>query len=151
MHLKLPEVPLHPLLLLRTLVIYCPYRLQEQLRSVRAVSVCVECRKPRVVYSSRKPSQRQKVLPATSLGETSYTCGPHLFSPAALQHVPVLRDMTVIVNLTCASPMQPVSTCNISSRLITIRLRAVPFNITIVQACTPTSDYDDNEIEEFYD
>ena len=39
----------------------------------------------------------------------------------------------------------------VSSRFITIRLRAVPFNVTIVQACTPTSDYDDNKIEEFYD
>ena len=39
----------------------------------------------------------------------------------------------------------------LSSRLITIRLRAVPFNITKVQAYAPTSDYDDNEIEEFYD
>ena len=39
----------------------------------------------------------------------------------------------------------------VSSRLITIRLRAVPFNITIVQAHAPTSDYDDNEIEECYD
>ena len=39
----------------------------------------------------------------------------------------------------------------VSSRLITIRLRAVPFNITIVQAYAPTSDDDDNEIEEFYD
>ena len=39
----------------------------------------------------------------------------------------------------------------VSSRLITIRLRAVPFNITIVQAYAPTSDYDDNDIEEFYD
>ena len=39
----------------------------------------------------------------------------------------------------------------VSSRLITIHLRAVPFNITIVQAYAPTSDYDDNEIEEFYD
>ena len=39
----------------------------------------------------------------------------------------------------------------VSSRLITICLRAVPFNITIVQAYAPTSDYDDNEIEEFYD
>ena len=42
---------------------------------------------------------------------------------------------------------RPVST----SWLITIRLRAVPFNITIVQAYAPTSDYDDNKIEEFYD
>ena len=39
----------------------------------------------------------------------------------------------------------------VSSRLITIRLGAVPFNITIVQAYAPTSDYDDNKIEEFYD
>ena len=38
----------------------------------------------------------------------------------------------------------------VSSRLITIRLRAVPFNITVVQAYAPSSDYDDNEIEEFY-
>ena len=40
-----------------------------------------------------------------------------------------------------------VGCCPVSSRLITIRLRAVPFNITIVQAYAPTSDYDDNEIE----
>ena len=39
----------------------------------------------------------------------------------------------------------------VSSRLITIRLRAVPLNITIVQAYAPTSDYDDNETEEYYD
>ena len=39
--------------------------------------------------------------------------------------------------------------CPVSSRLITIRLRAVPFNITIVQAYASTSDYDDNKIEEF--
>ena len=37
------------------------------------------------------------------------------------------------------------------SRLITIRLRAVSFNITIVQVYAPTSDYDDNETEELYD
>ena len=39
----------------------------------------------------------------------------------------------------------------VSSRIITIRPRAVPFNITIVQVYAPTLDYDDNEIEEFYD
>ena len=39
----------------------------------------------------------------------------------------------------------------VSSRLITISLRAAPFNITIVHACAPTSDYDDTEIEEFCD
>ena len=39
----------------------------------------------------------------------------------------------------------------VSSRLIAIRLRAVPFNITVVQAYVPTSDYDYNAVEEFYD
>ena len=39
----------------------------------------------------------------------------------------------------------------VSSRLITIRLRALPFNITIVPVYAPTSDHDDNEIEELYD
>ena len=41
--------------------------------------------------------------------------------------------------------------CPVSSRFITIHLGAVPFNITIVQAYAPTSDYNDNEIKEFYD
>ena len=39
----------------------------------------------------------------------------------------------------------------VSSRLITIRLRAVPVNTTVIQTYAPTLDYDDNEIEEFYD
>ena len=39
----------------------------------------------------------------------------------------------------------------VSSRLITIRLRAVPFNITMVQVYASTPEYDDNKIEEFYD
>ena len=39
----------------------------------------------------------------------------------------------------------------VSSRFIIIRLRAAPFNITIVQVYAPTSDYYDNKIEEFYD
>ena len=37
----------------------------------------------------------------------------------------------------------------VSSRIITICLTAVPVNITVVQAYTPTSDYDDNEVDEF--
>ena len=38
----------------------------------------------------------------------------------------------------------------ISSRLITVRLRASPFNITIIQIYAPTSSYDDSEVGEFY-
>ena len=38
----------------------------------------------------------------------------------------------------------------ISSRLMTVRLRASPFNITIIQVYAPTSSYDDSDIDEFY-
>ena len=38
-----------------------------------------------------------------------------------------------------------------SSRLITISLRATPFNITIIQAYVPTSDCDDDDVEDFYE
>ena len=41
--------------------------------------------------------------------------------------------------------------CSVSNRLTTIRMRAVPFNITIEQVYAPTSDYNNNEKEEFYD
>ena len=38
----------------------------------------------------------------------------------------------------------------VSSRLISIRLRAAPFNITIIQVCAPTSGHDDSEGDHFY-
>ena len=39
----------------------------------------------------------------------------------------------------------------ISSRFNTIHLKALPFNITTIQAYAPTTDYDDDDIEDFYD
>ena len=38
----------------------------------------------------------------------------------------------------------------VSSRLITIRLRVSPFNITIIQAYAPTWNYDDDAAEDVY-
>ena len=38
----------------------------------------------------------------------------------------------------------------VSSRLISIRMRAAPFNITIIQFYAPTSDHDDSEVNHFY-
>ena len=44
--------------------------------------------------------------------------------------------------------MNTVMGCRpVSGKLITIRLRAILFNITVVQTYASTSDYDDNEIE----
>ncbi|GFN94158.1 craniofacial development protein 2 [Plakobranchus ocellatus] len=37
----------------------------------------------------------------------------------------------------------------ISSRIITIRLKAAPFNITIIQAYAPTIDHEDEEVDDF--
>jgi len=39
----------------------------------------------------------------------------------------------------------------VSSRIITLRLRATPFNITVIQAYAPTSTYSDDEVEDFYE
>ena len=39
----------------------------------------------------------------------------------------------------------------ILSRLMKIRLRAKPFNITIIQAYAPTTDHSDDDVENFYD
>ena len=38
----------------------------------------------------------------------------------------------------------------VSSRLISIRLRAASFNITIIQVYAPTSGHDDSEVDHFY-
>ena len=47
--------------------------------------------------------------------------------------------------------MKSVIGCRpVSSRLMTVRLRASPFNITIIQVYAPTSSYDDSEVDELY-
>ena len=47
--------------------------------------------------------------------------------------------------------VNPVLGCRpVSSRLISIRLRAAPFNITIMQVYAPTSGHDDSEVDHFY-
>ena len=38
----------------------------------------------------------------------------------------------------------------VSSRLILIRPRAAPFNITIIQVYAPSSGHDDSEVDHFY-
>ena len=38
----------------------------------------------------------------------------------------------------------------VSSRLISIRLRAAPFNITIIQVYAPTTGHDNSEVDHFY-
>ena len=44
-----------------------------------------------------------------------------------------------------------ISCIPVSSRIITIRISAKPKNITLIQAYAPTSTYDDDLVEEFYE
>ena len=44
-----------------------------------------------------------------------------------------------------------IDCCPILNRLNTIRLRAKPFNITIIQAYAPTSAYSNQDVEVFYE
>ena len=39
----------------------------------------------------------------------------------------------------------------VSSRIISIRIKAIPFNCTLIQVYAPTTDYSEDEIEIFYE
>ena len=43
-----------------------------------------------------------------------------------------------------------ISCTPISSRLISIWISVRPNNITVIQVCAPTSDYEDEEVKQFY-
>ena len=43
-----------------------------------------------------------------------------------------------------------IGCCPVSSRLMAVRLRESPFNVTISQVYASTSSYDDSEVDEFY-
>ena len=83
----------------------------------------------------------------TCAGETSTTEGHKLFfSSCEDRHEHgsgfLIQKDTVSATMGC----QPVH-----SHLITICLKASLFHITIIQAYAPTTDYDDGDIEDFYD
>jgi len=59
-----------------------------------------------------------------------------------------MNSVGFLVNKTINNAI--IGCCPISNRLISIRLRVVPFNITVIQVYAPTSAHDDMEVEEFY-
>ena len=71
-------------------------------QTARAVAVCIECRKSRVMYS--KLSERQKVLLAVGLSEFEFSCGSSLFPPS----VPgsLKQSMSLKPNLQCVMPVE---------------------------------------------
>ena len=82
-----------------------------------------------------------------SIGETSTQEGHKLyFSGRDDKHEQGVGFLIYKNTVNCVMGCRPIS-----SRLIIIRLRATPFNITIIQAYAPTSDYDDDDVEDFYE
>ena len=89
------------------------------------------------LYESRLPKAGEK---STQEGHRLYWSG---LGDSQEQGVGfIVHKNTVNCVMTC---------CPISSRLITIRLRASPFNITIIQAYAPTSNYSNDDVEYFYE
>lgn len=71
-------------------------------QTARSIVTCIECTKPRVIYSRQKLSERQNVSVVISLSEYDYTCGSALLPPShPLAHKIMCRD-----NLSCATPVE---------------------------------------------
>ncbi|GFN97083.1 craniofacial development protein 2 [Plakobranchus ocellatus] len=56
---------------------------------------------------------------------------------------------TEVENMLLADQTKP-SVPETRSRIMTIRLKAANFNITIIQAYAPTTDHEDEEVKDFY-
>lgn len=68
----------------------------------RATILCVECRKPRVLYSKHVLTERQKVSLVIILSEFDYTCGAPITPPHHLLHGVVMTRS----QMSCASAVE---------------------------------------------
>ncbi|XP_052781350.1 uncharacterized protein LOC128217930 [Mya arenaria] len=71
-------------------------------QNARTSIECVECNKPRLVYSKSRLNERTKLQLALALSEGDYTCGSPLTTP---EH-PLHGKMFVRMNIDCSSPME---------------------------------------------
>ena len=71
-------------------------------QSARLVVECVECGKPRLIYSILKPSARQLNRLEGWIEDEAFTCGQDLFPELHPQH----KVMVVREGLNCASPVE---------------------------------------------
>ena len=71
-------------------------------QNARFLVTCVECRKPRVLYSLHKLTERQKVSLVVSVSEYDYTCGAPVLPPGNILSSKVM----VRASLTCAMPVE---------------------------------------------
>lgn len=66
------------------------------------VVTCIECRKPRAVYSRHKLTDRQLMSVVISTSEFDYTCGSPLLPP----NNNLYKNVMCRSNITCAFPIE---------------------------------------------
>lgn len=71
-------------------------------QNARAIVECVECRKPRVVYSHHKLTERQIMSFTISISEYEYTCGSPLLPPTNSMSKKVMSRL----NINCDSHVE---------------------------------------------
>lgn len=71
-------------------------------QNARALVTCVECRKPRVLYSKQKLSQRQELTLALTLSEYDYTCGAPVLPP----NHSLAKFIQIRTEMSCISPIE---------------------------------------------
>ena len=68
-------------------------------QNARMIINCIECQKPRVIYSKSKLTERQAMQCALMLSEYDYSCG----SPVCPPHNPLLGKVFSRLTMTCES------------------------------------------------
>ncbi|XP_053389758.1 uncharacterized protein LOC128552728 [Mercenaria mercenaria] len=71
-------------------------------QNARSVTDCCECRKPRVIYSKHKLTERQMVQVSLQLSEFDYTCGSYITTPANKLHGVIYMR----TQLSCIDPVE---------------------------------------------
>ena len=72
-------------------------------QNARATAECVECRKPRVIYSNHKLTARQNMALAVALSEYDFTCG-----------APVVPENNILYNKVAVRPIPCAATMEIT-------------------------------------
>ena len=68
-------------------------------QNARFLVTCVECRKPRILYSLHKLTERQKVSLAVSMSEYNYTRGAPVLPPSNALYCKVMVRASLTITL----------------------------------------------------
>ena len=71
-------------------------------QNARAIVTCTECRKPRVIFSKQRLSERLKISVTIAVSEFDYTCGAPLLPPSNTSYEKVMCRST----LNCGTPVE---------------------------------------------